>query len=233
MKSRNGIAANCRRLLALSALALALTPVLGETARAELPSQELVKALQSGGYVVYMRHTKTEKNQEDLDHTNLANCATQRNLSEEGREQARVIAKAFKKLGIRTQSVLTSPYCRAKETATIAFGGAQIDNVLRYLSHIPDAERPAAGERSVGLLGTAPHSGPRTPASCTSSSRSAMAPISIWARSIPASGPNWRDSMPRRRATRPASGSSAGNPPVIRPVGLTRPGRPDRSGGGC
>ena len=159
MKSRNGIAANCRRLLALSALALALTPVLGETARAELPSQELVKALQSGGYVVYMRHTKTEKNQEDLDHTNLANCATQRNLSEEGREQARVIAKAFKKLGIRTQSVLTSPYCRAKETATIAFGGAQIDNVLRYLSHIPDAERPAAVERIVGLLGTAPQSG--------------------------------------------------------------------------
>lgn len=159
MKSIFGIAANSRRLLTLAALALILAPAMAETAKAELPPAELVKALQSGGYVVYMRHTKTEKGQEDLDHNNLANCATQRNLSEVGREQARVINKAFQKLGIRTGSVLTSPYCRAKETATIAFGGGQIEGVLRYLSHIPDAERPAAMERIVGFLGTAPQPG--------------------------------------------------------------------------
>ena len=148
-----------RKFVGLLALSLSLSVGAAIPAGAELPPAELVKALQSGGYIVYMRHTKTNKNQEDLDHNDLSNCATQRNLSDEGRAQARVIAEAFRELGIKVDSVFSSPYCRAKQTANIAFGDYQISNDLRYLSHIPDDERPAAIERIKRMLGQAPSNG--------------------------------------------------------------------------
>lgn len=147
------------KLAGLLALSFSLSVGAAIPASAELPPAELVKVLQSGGHVVYMRHTKTNRNQEDLDHKNLSNCATQRNLSEEGRAQARVIKEAFKTLGIKVESVFSSPYCRAKDTANIAFGNFQISNDLRYLSHIPDHEQPAAIERINGMLGKAPSNG--------------------------------------------------------------------------
>lgn len=131
-------------------------------ARAEMTSTDLVKALRAGGYTVYMRHTKTQKGQEDVDHKNLANCATQRNLSEAGREQARVIGKIWKDLNIKFSDVQSSPYCRAKETAKIALGDTKLLGALRYMSHIPDAERPAAIETIKAKLGAAPPKGTNT-----------------------------------------------------------------------
>lgn len=49
----------------------------------------------------------------------LADCATQRNLNDEGREQARVIGEAFKSKGIDVNLVLTSQWCRCRETAVL------------------------------------------------------------------------------------------------------------------
>ncbi|MFD0716881.1 histidine phosphatase family protein [Paenibacillus sp. GCM10027626] len=50
-------------------------------------------------------------------------CRTQRNLSENGREQAREIGDIFRKKMIPIQyPVMSSPYCRARETADIIFG---------------------------------------------------------------------------------------------------------------
>ena len=52
----------------------------------------------------------------------LEECATQRNLSEEGRAHARRTGEAFKKHGVAFDRVLTSPWCRCKETALLAMG---------------------------------------------------------------------------------------------------------------
>jgi phosphohistidine phosphatase SixA len=53
----------------------------------------------------------------------LDDCGTQRNLNEAGREQARRIGEAFRKKGLVPAQVLTSQWCRCRETAELAFPG--------------------------------------------------------------------------------------------------------------
>ena len=53
------------------------------TAAAETDDKrQLVEALRTGGYVIYLRHGATDQSQTDSDPNNLANCATQRNLTD-------------------------------------------------------------------------------------------------------------------------------------------------------
>jgi broad specificity phosphatase PhoE len=52
----------------------------------------------------------------------LDDCTTQRNLSEEGRAHARRTGEAFRKHGVVFDRVLTSPWCRCRETALLALG---------------------------------------------------------------------------------------------------------------
>jgi broad specificity phosphatase PhoE len=55
----------------------------------------------------------------DPAHFVLEDCATQRNLSEEGRQQAREIGAAFRQNGITAARVLSSRWCRCLETARL------------------------------------------------------------------------------------------------------------------
>jgi phosphohistidine phosphatase SixA len=80
----------------------------------------LAKALKQGGVVLVMRHAKTENTTDRVE--TIGDCTTQRNLSEEGREQARRIGRDVKALGVPVDKVLASPLCRAKDTADLAFG---------------------------------------------------------------------------------------------------------------
>jgi len=84
----------------------------------------LVNQLQQGGYVIFFRHAATDHSQQDVDKKNLANCETQRRLTNKGREQAKAIGEGFKSLGIPVGDVYTSYYCRCINTAQIAFGKA-------------------------------------------------------------------------------------------------------------
>lgn len=49
----------------------------------------------------------------------LEDCSTQRNLSDEGRAQARQLGEAFKQRGIVVAQVLSSQWCRCLETAKL------------------------------------------------------------------------------------------------------------------
>ena len=53
----------------------------------------------------------------------VGDCSTQRNLDERGRVQARAIGEAFRNRGIRVGRVLSSQWCRARDTAELAFPG--------------------------------------------------------------------------------------------------------------
>jgi phosphohistidine phosphatase SixA len=53
----------------------------------------------------------------------LGECATQRNLDAAGRAQAGRIGEAFRSRGIAVGQVLTSQWCRSRETAELAFPG--------------------------------------------------------------------------------------------------------------
>jgi broad specificity phosphatase PhoE len=82
--------------------------------------------LKQPGHVVFMRHSDAPGSggYGDPPGYRLDDCATQRNLSEEGRAHARRTGEAFRRNGIGFDRVLTSPWCRCKETAELAIGKA-------------------------------------------------------------------------------------------------------------
>ncbi len=105
-------------------------------------AKELVAMLKQGGYVIYLRHGATNHKQNDGDLSDLRECSNQRNLSSQGKEESRTLGKAFKKLGIKIDAVLSSPYCRTVDTALFAFNRVEIDENLRamFLANKTDTE---------------------------------------------------------------------------------------------
>ena len=90
-----------------------------------LEGAALVRALRGGGYTLYFRHTATDFSQHDRAMTGYAECATQRNLSDAGRAQARAIGEAIRALGLPVGEVIASPFCRTMETGRLMFGRAE------------------------------------------------------------------------------------------------------------
>jgi phosphohistidine phosphatase SixA len=78
--------------------------------------------LRSGGQVVVIRHASTDPGVGDPQGFHLDDCATQRNLSPAGREEARRIGEAFRLHGVPVGRVLSSRWCRCLDTARLAFG---------------------------------------------------------------------------------------------------------------
>jgi phosphohistidine phosphatase SixA len=63
----------------------------------------------------------------DPERFKLSDCSTQRNLSREGREQARRIGALFRRNGIDAADIHTSQWCRARETAELLGLGTPAD----------------------------------------------------------------------------------------------------------
>ena len=83
--------------------------------------EQLVIALQSGGHIIYMRHSITQQALANQLTEVLGDCSQQRNLSAEGRALATMISNKIIQLAIPIGQVYSSPYCRAKETAHLTF----------------------------------------------------------------------------------------------------------------
>ena len=83
-------------------------------------NKNLLNQLEEGGKLIFIRHAYAPGGG-DPDNFNLNDCSTQRNLNEEGRDQAKYIGEFFKKNKIKIDKVLSSEWCRCKETAEIAF----------------------------------------------------------------------------------------------------------------
>ena len=82
-------------------------------------------ALKTGGVALLMRHA-TAPGVGDPEKFSVNDCSTQRNLSAEGREEAKRIGAHLRALGLTPGAVLTSQWCRCRETAALAFGGGQV-----------------------------------------------------------------------------------------------------------
>ena len=87
-------------------------------------NQALWDLLKRGGQVVLIRHALTDPGVGDPPGFVLADCSTQRNLSDAGRDEARRLGAAFRQHAIPIARVLSSPWCRCIDTAKIAFGGS-------------------------------------------------------------------------------------------------------------
>lgn len=118
------------------------------------PPADLVRQLREGGYVLYMRHASTDFSQGDSQMTSYGDCASQRNLTDKGRQEAREIGGHVKRLRIPIGEVLVSPFCRTMETARLAFGQARAMNEVR--SGPVRSEDPNRYEALRRLLGTPP-----------------------------------------------------------------------------
>lgn len=83
-------------------------------------------ALEQPGAIAIMRHALAPGTG-DPANFELGNCKTQRNLDTRGRNQARAIGAAFRERGIEFDRVLTSQWCRTRETAELLDLGPVVD----------------------------------------------------------------------------------------------------------
>lgn len=105
-----------RNFLTILAAAIWLcTPALADEAG--------LAALKAGGHVAIVRHGLTTPGAGDPLGFRLDDCATQRNLIEEGRKESRKLGDTLRANGIRIERVLSSEWCRCVETAELIGAG--------------------------------------------------------------------------------------------------------------
>ena len=149
-----------RTLVGALVSALAVSLVTGASAA---PGPDLTRNLRAGGLVVVLRHAATDFSKPDQNPVVVADCATQRNLSAQGRADARTVGRGVRRLGLPVGQVFSSVYCRTLETARLAFGRATVHPAL--LNTIA-AEHDTAWRTQIRnarrLLGTKPAPGKLT-----------------------------------------------------------------------
>lgn len=113
----------------------------------------LVEELRSGGFVLYMRHGKTDPSQPDQVPIMLDDCGTQRPLTRAGREEITRVGEAIRRAAIPIGEVYSSPLCRAVESARLAYGpGVQVENNLMYTAHLTSAQKEPVLAKTRELL---------------------------------------------------------------------------------
>lgn len=132
--------------LALAAVTLGLLIAPAMVADA----QDAWTALAQGGNVALIRHGNAPPGKGgDPPGFRLDDCATQRNLDDAGRAQARALGEAFRRHSVRVDRIMSSPWCRCVDTAELmAFGPVE-----RSWALVPPTERnPDARERLKELI---------------------------------------------------------------------------------
>jgi virginiamycin B lyase len=123
-------------------------------------SPRLVEQLKRGGLVLVLRHAATDQSKQDEDPVDLADCTTQRNLSAAGRAQARAIGNGVERLELRIGTVLTSKFCRTRETARLAFGRGKVaPALLNTITSAHDESWRRQIRAARRLIGTRPAAG--------------------------------------------------------------------------
>jgi phosphohistidine phosphatase SixA len=133
--------------LFLALLALASVPAWA------MDEARLWAELRRGGHVILMRHESTLPGAGDPPGFRLEDCSTQRNLSQAGRDEARRIGERLKRERVPVAKVYTSPWCRCRDTAMLAFGKSEDWTPLASVFDAPDRDREYT-ERVKKRIGT-------------------------------------------------------------------------------
>lgn len=107
----------------------------------DMDNAALWRRLQAGGHVVLIRHAATVPGVGDPANFKLGACATQRNLSDAGREDARRIGAAFRERAVPVSQVLSSRWCRCVDTAQLAFGRVRPEPMVDSMFNDDEAAR--------------------------------------------------------------------------------------------
>lgn len=131
---------------------------------AAAPEKQIVARLAKGGFVIYLRHFQTNPDQADTEPFDLTKVNAQRHLTEEGRQQARALGEAWRKLKLPAGRIVASKFQRAQDSAALLGLGAPtaaLDVTEGGLVVTPrENQRRAAALRQ--LLSTPPASGSNT-----------------------------------------------------------------------
>jgi 8-oxo-(d)GTP phosphatase len=130
------------RLGCVVALLLAVPPL------AQADDGQLLAALREGRAVALMRHATAPGTGDPADFA-LGDCATQRNLSEAGRAQARATGARLRAAGITAARVYSSQWCRCLETARL-LGLGEVTELPALNSFFGDRAR---GPQQTAALG--------------------------------------------------------------------------------
>jgi phosphohistidine phosphatase SixA len=108
--------AMCRIRFAIFAILLGIVAAADSAGAGEA---EVWTALRAGGHVALMRHTDAPGGVGDPPGFRIDDCSTQRNLSAKGRADAARIGARLKSEGIAVERIVSSPWCRCMDTATL------------------------------------------------------------------------------------------------------------------
>ena len=135
-------------------LAVVLLLLLAVRPAATADDEATWKLLAAGGQAVLIRHAITTPGVGDPPGMRLAECGTQRNLTDEGRAHARRVGEAFRTRKIPVDRVMSSPWCRCLETARLAFGPPEVWTALGNLFDRPQhrVEQVAQMQTFIGGL---------------------------------------------------------------------------------
>ena len=98
------------------------------TIKADL-NKNLISELKEGGKVIFIRHAYAPGGGDPYNF-DINDCDSQRNLSYNGKLQATKIGNLFKKNKIPIHRVISSEWCRCKETAFLSFKNFETKNFL-------------------------------------------------------------------------------------------------------
>lgn len=117
-------------------------------------TSELLEQLRQGGYVLYLRHGKTDSSIPDQVPVQLDDCSSQRPLTEEGYQQMVRVGENIRALDVPVGDVLVSPFCRTRASADAAFGknNWQLENLLMYTAAMTRAEKDPVVARTRELV---------------------------------------------------------------------------------
>ena len=117
--------------------------------------ESLWSLLKQGGQVVLIRHATTTPGVGDPPGMKLEDCKSQRNLSDEGRAEARRLGALLRDRQVPVGSILSSPWCRCLETAKLALArDAKVEVSLSNLfgRHEKEAAQVGALRKVVGQV---------------------------------------------------------------------------------
>ena len=92
-------------------------------------NDKIQNLLKEGEKLIFIRHAVAPGGGDPVDF-DILRCETQRNLSKEGIAQSKNIGKFFSENNIKIDKVLSSEWCRCKQTAQYAFNKYETKSFL-------------------------------------------------------------------------------------------------------
>ncbi len=115
--------------------------------------KELWAALKDGGKVILMRHALTQKGKDSGNSLIRDNsCLKEKKLSYQGKKDAEHLKELFSNKSIAIEKVLSSPFCRTKNTAKLAFDEFEPVEFLSLLEILSTEKKESQTEELVEYI---------------------------------------------------------------------------------